>query len=122
MSRWLFRIATLYLLSGIALGLFMASTHNHMEAPLHAHINLLGFVVLFVVGLWYRVQPEAARTLLAKAHFALHNTGLPLLSVGLFFLLQGKMAAEPVVAVGSMILAAGILCLVANAWRQTRAG
>jgi hypothetical protein len=119
MSRWLFRIATLYLLAGVALGMFMAATHNHAETPLHAHMNLLGFATLALAGLWYRLQPEAAATVLAKAHFILHNFGLPVLSAGLYFLLQGKAAAEPAVEVGSTAVVAGILCFVLNVWRLT---
>ncbi len=119
MSRWLFRIATLYLLAGVVLGMFMAATHNHAETSLHAHMNLLGFMTLAIAGLWYRVQPDAAETWLAKAHFVLHNAGLPVMSVGLYFLLQGKAAAEPAVAAGASAVVVGILCLVLNAWRLT---
>ena len=119
MSHWLLRIATLYLAAGIALGIFMAVSHNHAEAPLHAHLNLLGFVTLTLAALWYRAQPEAADTKLAKAHFVLHNLGLPVMSGGLFFLLRGEPAAEPFVAVGSMVVAASVACFVSNVWRCT---
>jgi uncharacterized membrane protein YgdD (TMEM256/DUF423 family) len=119
MSRWLFRIAALYLLAGVALGMFMAATHNHAETPLHAHMNLLGFATLALAALWYRLQPEAADTMLAKAHFVLHNAGLPVMSGGLYFLLQGDAAAEPVVAAGSTAVVVGILCFVLNVWRLT---
>lgn len=119
MSHWLLRIATLYLAAGIALGITMAASHNHAEAPLHAHLNLLGFVTLTLAALWYRSQPEAAATKLAKAHFVLHNLGLPVMAGGLFFLLRGQPAAEPVVAIGSTVVALGIACFVANVWRCT---
>jgi hypothetical protein len=119
MSHWLLRIATLYLAAGIALGITMAASHNHAEAPLHAHLNLLGFVTLTLAALWYRAQPDAAATKLAKAHFVLHNLGLPVMSVGLFFLLRGVPAAEPAVAIGSAVVAAGVACFVVNVWRCT---
>jgi hypothetical protein len=119
MSNWLLRIATLYLAAGITLGIAMAASHNHAEAPLHAHLNLLGFVTLTLAALWYRGQPAAVDTKLAKAHFVLHNLGLPVMTAGLFFLLRGEPAAEPVVAIGSTIVAAGIACFVVNVWRFT---
>lgn len=119
MSNWLLRIATVYLAAGVALGIFMAASHNHAEAPLHAHLNLLGFVTLMLAGLWYRSRPDAAATRLAKAHFVLHNAGLPVLSGGLFVLLRGNASAEPVVAIGSIIVAAGIACFVVNVWAST---
>lgn len=119
MSNWLLRIATLYLAAGVTLGIAMAASHNHVEAPLHAHLNLLGFVTLTLAALWYRAQPEASDTTLAKMHFVLHNLGLPVMSGGLFFLLRGEPAAEPVVALGSTVVAAGIACFVVNLWRCT---
>lgn len=119
MSNWLLRIATLYLAAGVTLGIAMAASHNHIEAPLHAHLNLLGFVTLTLAALWYRAQPEASATKLAKMHFVLHNLGLPVMSGGLFFLLRGEPAAEPVVAIGSTVVAAGIACFVVNLWRCT---
>ena len=119
MSRWLLRIAGLYLIAGISLGIFMAASHNHSQMPLHAHLNLLGWVTLGMVGLWYRAQPEAATTRLAKAHFVLHNAALPVLAVALFNILSGNEAAEPFAAGASIVIGIGALCLVANIWRHT---
>ena len=119
MSQWLLRSAGLYLIAGISLGIFMAASHDHSQMPLHAHLNLLGWVTLGLVGIWYRVQPEAATTKLAKAHFVLHNLALPVLAVGLFFVLRGNESIEPVLAVASITIGIGALCLVANIWRHT---
>ena len=119
MSQWLLRIAGLYLIAGISLGIFMAASHDHSQMPLHAHLNLLGWVTLGLVGIWYRVQPEASTTKLAKAHFVLHNLALPVLAVGLFFVLRGNESIEPVLAVASITIGIGALCLVANIWRHT---
>ncbi|HSN34381.1 MAG TPA: hypothetical protein VLU41_16945 [Ideonella sp.] len=119
MSQWLLRIAGLYLIAGIALGIFMAASHDHSQMPLHAHLNLLGWVTLGLVGLWYRAQPEASKTLLARIHFTLHNLALPVLAVALFNILHGNEAAEPFAAGASIVLGIGVLCLVANIWRHT---
>jgi hypothetical protein len=119
MSQWLLRIAGLYLIAGILLGIVMAASQDHSQMPLHAHLNLLGWVTLGMVGIWYRVQPEAALTRLAKAHFWLHNLALPVLAVGLFVLLRGHPQVEPVLAVASITIGIGVLCLVVNIWRFT---
>jgi hypothetical protein len=119
MSQWLLRIAGLYLIAGIVLGIVMAASHDHSQMPLHAHLNLLGWVTLGLVGIWYRVQPEASQTKLAKAHFVLHNAGLPVLSVGLFYVLRGHESVEPILAVASIAIGIGVLCLVINIWRFT---
>lgn len=121
MSNWLLRIATLYFAIGVAFGLGMGITHNFVLAPVHSHVNLLGWVSLGLVGLLYAVRPAFAATRLARAHFVLHNLGLPLMCGGLFFQLQGAEAAVPVVGVGSLLIAGGIACLLANVWRLTSA-
>jgi UDP-N-acetylmuramyl pentapeptide phosphotransferase/UDP-N-acetylglucosamine-1-phosphate transferase len=119
MSQWLLRIAGLYLVAGITLGIVMAASHDHSQMPLHAHLNLLGWVTLGLVGLWYRVQPEASKTLLARIHFTLHNLALPVLAVALYNILRGNEAAEPFEAGASIVIGIGVLCLVANIWRHT---
>jgi hypothetical protein len=119
MSQWLLRIAALYLIAGIILGIVMAASQDHSQMPLHAHLNLLGWVTLGMVGIWYRVQPEAAQTRLAKAHFWLHNLALPVLAVGLFVLLRGHPQVEPILAIASITIGIGVLCLVINIWRFT---
>ncbi len=46
-----------YLLVGISFGIYMGSSGDHSYAPLHAHINLLGFTLMTVFGVLYRVFP-----------------------------------------------------------------
>lgn len=117
MSKWLLRIASLYLVIGVCFGIVMGATHNFLQAPVHAHLNLLGWVTLGMVGLLYTVRPEYADTGLAKAHFVLHNLGLPVMMGALFYELQGVQAAGPVLGVGSLVVGLGIACLALNIWR-----
>ncbi|GAC1423731.1 MAG: hypothetical protein NVSMB69_21590 [Novosphingobium sp.] len=88
------------------------------QMPLHAHLNLLGWVSLGLIALIYRSYPRAAQTLLAKARFVLHNIGLPVLAVGLFLMFGGNQAVEPVVGVGSLMVLLGVLCLGVNLLRN----
>jgi cbb3-type cytochrome oxidase subunit 1 len=69
LSNWFLRIAILYLIVGVSLGLFMAASHDHSMFPVHAHLNLLGWVSMTLFGLFYRFFPQAAQTTLAKVHF-----------------------------------------------------
>ena len=59
MSNWFLRLAVLYLIAGVSLGLFMAASHDHSMFPVHAHLNLLGWVSLSLFGLFYRACPAA---------------------------------------------------------------
>ena len=56
-SRNFIVIGSLYLIVGIGFGMYMGGSGDHTLAPLHAHINLLGFTLMTVFGLIYRVIP-----------------------------------------------------------------
>lgn len=92
----------------------MAGTSNYTQMPVHAHINLLGWLSLAVAGILYRLWPEAAATRLAKAHFALYNAGFPIMTIALVLFLQGVAKAEPFVALGAVLLGAGVVAFTLN--------
>lgn len=114
------KIAVLYLACGVCLGLYMGMTTQFTLAPVHAHLNLLGFAVLTLAGLVYRAYPDAAKTRLAKVHFWLHNLGLPPLMVALALMLQGNAAMEPVVGIASLVVGTGVFAFVVNVWLAVR--
>ena len=104
------KIAVVYFIAGVALGLFMAISQDHSVIPVHAHVNLLGWVSLALCGLVHQQFPTLQAHWLAKAHFWLHNIGLPIGMIGLFFFLRGHDAVRPAVAAGSMIAGLGVMC------------
>lgn len=112
------RIAVLYAFLGIGLGIFMAASHTFSQHSTHAHINLLGWVSMAIFGITYQVFPELARHSLARVHFWLHNTGLPLTISGVF-LIYGDHAelGEPLAGIGSVIVALGFITLGVNVFR-----
>jgi hypothetical protein len=114
------KIAVIYLVLGVALGLYMGMTTQFTLTPVHAHFNLLGWASLALCGLVYAAFPAAAETRLAKWHFWLHNLGLPPLMIALALMLTGHAAMGPVVGVLSMVVAAGILLFVINVWSAVR--
>ncbi|MGH8362199.1 MAG: cytochrome-c oxidase [Gammaproteobacteria bacterium] len=110
---WL-KIAVLYLLIGVIFGLVMGMSHQFQYAPVHAHINLLGWASLGLSGVIYWLCPRAGGHWLGLVHFWLHNIGLPIFVAGLFFLQAGHPAAQPVVAVGATIAVIGIVFFTLN--------
>jgi hypothetical protein len=62
--------------------------------------------------------PQSAATTLAAWHFGLYNAALPVMMAGLAFLLLGWAAAEPVVAVSSIVMLVAVLLFALNIWRQ----
>ena len=69
LSNSFLRLAVVFILIGVGLGYYMGATQNFTAAPVHAHINLLGWVSMFLYGLFYRANPEAAEGVLPKVHF-----------------------------------------------------
>ena len=96
------------MLGGLALGLGMAATGDFALRSVHMHIQLLGWVTLCLTGLTYAVLPRAAESALALWHVALHNLGLPLMVAALAAHHSGMPAAEPFIALGSVMAFAGL--------------
>lgn len=82
-SSLLLRVSTVLLLCGMLLGITMGIRENFALAPAHAHLNLIGFVLMFLVGLYYRVVPNAGIDPLAKIQAGLHIIGAIVLPVGI---------------------------------------
>ena len=52
------RIAGVYLLVGMVMGIVMGATENFALRPVHAHVNLLGWVGLALAACVFRLWPE----------------------------------------------------------------
>lgn len=122
MSSWYLRLAVLYLIAGVSLGIFMAASHNHTMFPVHAHLNLLGWVSMGLFGLFYRSWPAAAGTTLAKVQFWIYVPAHFVQMVTLALLYLGNAAIEPVLALASVVVGIAILCFAAVVWKNTGAG
>ena len=60
------RVSAVILVAGMLAGIDMGIRQDFLLAPAHAHLNLVGGVLLFLFGLYYRLIPEAGMTTLAK--------------------------------------------------------
>ncbi|MCS0581946.1 hypothetical protein NX784_10115 [Massilia pinisoli] len=110
---WL-KLAVLYLILGISLGIAMGASQNFTLRPVHAHINLLGWTTMALAGLIYSVFPQAGESRLARLHFWLLNLALPVMMGALTLLLLGHMSIAPVLAIGEIVAALAILTFAAN--------
>lgn len=119
----LIKIACLYLMASLFLGLLMAITQNHAFVSVHSHIGVLGWATMALAGIVYLVVPGLAATRLALAHFWLHNIGLPAMVAGLAALIQtGDTSFEPIVAAGSVLVLISLLLFTINVWTWARTG
>jgi hypothetical protein len=110
---WL-KLAVLYLILGISLGIAMGASQNFTLRPVHAHINLLGWTTMALAGLIYSVFPKAGESGLARLHFWLLNLALPVMMGALTLLLLGHMGIAPVLAIAEIVGALAILAFAAN--------
>jgi Cbb3-type cytochrome oxidase, subunit 1 len=95
------RTAVIAALAGLGLGIFMGASHDHTFRTVHAHINLVGWVSLFLFGLFYSLMGTAS-VRLAKIHYGLATIGLVLFAIGLPGIVLGHPWGEPVTIVASL--------------------
>lgn len=112
-SSLLLRVAVVLLVLGLCLGIGMGITQDFTLAVAHAHLNLVGFVLPFVSGLYYRATPAADRGILAKAQAWLAILGGVCFPVGIGAETLYGEQYEIVIVFGSLcVLAAMILFAV----------
>lgn len=115
MGKSFIKIAGVYFFLAVILGLVMGIIQNFAFTSVHAHLNLLGWVSMALFGLIYSVYKRAGETSLAKAHFWLHNIGLPIMQGSLFIeLLTGNTSLTIGIIIGSLIVILGVLLFVLN--------
>ena len=123
MSAVFLRMSVLFVVLGVSLGYWMGMTHNFIVSPVHAHINLLGWVSMFLYGLFYRAFPGAAGGLLPKAHLALAAICLPLMMIGLTIQLlqiEALMAVVPALMIsGPTLVVLGMVVFAVIVFRAT---
>jgi len=59
------------LVVGVAMGIYMGIVHDFQLSPVHAHVNLVGWVSLSLFGIVYKLFPELQARRMAKLHFML---------------------------------------------------
>jgi len=116
---WL-RLSVIYLIVGISLGIHMGATQAFDLRPVHAHINLLGWALAAIAGITYALIPSAGNSKLGKAHFWLHQTGVPLMLIALTLVLQGNTSAVPALVTGEVLTGISVLAYFANLLMNAR--
>ncbi len=108
-SDLFFKSGIVFLIVGIGIGLQMSMSGIHNVVGAHAHINLLGWVTSALFGTYYALNPAKAANRIAMLHYGVYTFGVVVMIVGLYFLLLGNAAFEPVVAGGSLVTFLGVL-------------
>ena len=109
LSQLYFKTAIIFLIVGIAAGIHMSITGDHSVTGAHAHINLLGWVTMALFGTYFAFEPEKAKSRLARIQYGVYTIGVVVMMPSLYFLLMGNPALEPLVAISSLFVFAGVL-------------
>lgn len=105
--------AAFCLIVGVAMGIAMGIAHDFHLAPVHAHVNLLGWTSLGLMGLTYRAYPalEANRAA-ATAQFVLSAGSAVTFPLGIWLSIEHQ---QPMLAiVAAVIWFAGALLFLAR--------
>lgn len=113
------RAATIYALIGMCWGIHMAISEDHTLFPAHAHLNLLGWVSVFLYGLFFLQIPKAAEGVLAKIHLCLAHLGLVVMIPGVALAINEAPMGEPLAAGGSILTVLAMLLFAVIVFRNT---
>jgi FtsH-binding integral membrane protein len=99
-----FRAAVLLVVVGMIWGISMAMSENHQTMPAHAHLNLLGWVSLFLFGIFYHLHPaiDRSRAAIVQVWTWIGATVLLVVAVGMIY--TGHPAGDPIAAIASIIV------------------
>jgi len=97
-----FRAAVAFLVAGLIWGLVMAISQDFSTMPAHAHLNLLGWVSLFLFGIYYRLHPRMEGSRGAHVQVWIWIIGTIIMAIGITLVQTGHTVGEPIAAVGSI--------------------
>ncbi len=103
---------------GMCLGIWMGTREDFTFAPVHAHINLVGWASMFLFGLWYKLHPAVAGRGIAHIHYWVALVGVVCLAIGIFGSLLPNAALFKVVIPGSLLTLVSMLIFVWNVARN----
>jgi hypothetical protein len=119
-----FVLGILYALIGMGLGTYMGISQDFLLAPVHAHINLVGWATHFLFGLYYRGDPASAKGALPEAHFWCAALGGILLPIGIIGAVTGNATLDLFVIPGTLLTLLSMLLfliVVLRGWRRSGA-
>lgn len=101
-----------YGMAGMGLGLWMGGHQDFTLAPVHAHLNLVGFATMCLMGIFYHLTPAAAGRVLSRLHFGLATAGLWIMVPGIGLAVSG--GGEGAATAGALLTAAAMVVFLVN--------
>ncbi|MFD0959968.1 hypothetical protein [Paenibacillus chungangensis] len=113
-SKWLMRMAAIYALIGALIGSDVAGRKEYTMVPGHGHILVVGWLTLFVYGLFYHVFQEIGMKRTAKLHVwtSIIGGGLMPLSMLAYYTNENTVTLITFISSASVLLLAIILFVI----------
>ena len=105
-------LAALCLITGVVMGIGMGIAHDFQFAPVHAHLNLLGWTSLALFGLTYKAYPALAQSRLALLHFSLAAPSAVVFPIGIYISIAHQFPGVAIAA--SLMWLAGVILFATN--------
>jgi hypothetical protein len=115
------RVGVLVLLVGMLAGIAMGIREDFTLQAAHAHLNLVGGVLLFLFGLYYRLIPAAGSSSLAQIQGWLHIVGGIVFPMGVAIVILKGSAFIVLPIVGSLIVVAATALFAVIVFRTSQA-
>jgi hypothetical protein len=113
-ARAFILVGALFAVLGMLMGIGMGMSEDFTYAPVHAHINLVGWASMALFGLAYRAG-LARLDRLAVVHFWVALAGGIVLAIGIY--LSMAMRQPAVAIIGSLLTLASMIIFVINVVR-----
>ena len=114
------RVSVVVLLAGMLAGIAMGIRQDFTLQPAHAHLNLVGGVLLFLFGMYYRLFPAAAADKLAKLQGWLHIVGGILFPAGVAVVVLKGPAFIALPIMGSLVVVVATALFALIVFRTSR--
>ena len=115
-----FIAGALFALAGMFLGIYMGMKEDFTLAPVHAHINLVGWASLMLFGLYYRGNPAASARPLAQWQFWIAVLGMLLLVPGIAGAVTQNGSLAVLTIPGSLLTLISMLIFLWTLWQASR--
>jgi hypothetical protein len=111
-----------FVIIGMLLGIWMGTNENFTLAPLHAHLNLVGWASMMLFGLYYRSDATAAGRPLAGWHWVVAVLGMLLFIPGIYGSNMNVGSLAIFVIPGALLTLASVLIFAWTIWQAAQRG
>ena len=118
-SAAFFALGVVCLLTGMFMGMHMGESEDFTLMPVHAHLNLLGWVTMSLYGTFYALTHASLKPKLAWTNFALAALGVAVMIPSLALFLPTRDAKYlPGIIVGEIATVLSLLVFAVSVYRE----